>query len=227
MGGASRNRTGKADPERGIKGVIFDCDGVLIDSKQANVRFYNLILAELGFAEMSPEDEEYVHSQTVTESIRYLVPEQDLERAIQAAKNISYKSVLPWIQLRQGLVSALERLRDRGVPCAINTNRTGTMGLILDTFGIRSYFSPVVTASTVRHPKPHPESLYYILSTWGMAPDQVIFIGDTEVDCRAAHAAGVPFWAFDSGDLAAVCHIDDHQQVCETIGQSPNTTRQL
>jgi HAD superfamily hydrolase (TIGR01509 family) len=202
-----------------VQGVIFDCDGVLIDSKQANVRFYNLILEALGRSPMGPEDEEYVHSQTVTESIRHIVPQSEVERAFQEARRISYSSVLPWIRLQEGLIQGLERLRAIGMPCAINTNRTNTIGLILDEFGIRPYFEPVVTAETVDHPKPHPESVYWILAQWGLSPENVVFIGDTDVDCRTAAAAGVPFWAFRNEGLIAERHISDHRQVSEIIDE--------
>lgn len=205
---------------KGIHGVIFDCDGVLIDSRQANIRFYNLILRELGKPEMGPEDEEYVHSQTVTESIRRIVPASELERAFQAAKRISYSTVLPWIAPQEGLIQGLDRLRASGVPCAINTNRTNTMGLILDRFDLHPYFEPVVTAATVRHPKPHPESIYWILGKWGLSPENVVFIGDTEVDRRTAAAAGVAFWAFRNESLDAERHIRDHRQVGEAVDET-------
>mgnify|MGYP002338693446 FL=1 len=212
-----RDQSGEGAYVKAIHGVIFDCDGVLIDSRQANIRFYNLILQELGMSGMDPEDEEYVHSQTVTESIRRIVPQSELERAFQAAQRISYSTVLPWIAPQAGLIRGLERLRAKGVACAINTNRTNTVGLILDKFGLHSYFDPVVTAATVRHPKPHPESIYWILATWGLSPKNVVFIGDTEVDRRTAAAAGVPFWAFGNECLSAKRHIRDHREVDEAV----------
>lgn len=214
------DQSGSGARGKGIHGVIFDCDGVLIDSRQANIRFYNLILQELGKPEMGPEDEEYVHSQTVTESIRRIVSQSELERAFQAAKRISYSTVLPWITPQAGLIQGLERLRAGGVPCAINTNRTNTMGLILDKFGLHSYFKPVVTAATVHHPKPHPESIYWILAKWGLSPENVVFIGDTEVDRRTAAAAGVAFWAFRNESLNAKRHIRDHRQVGEAVEET-------
>jgi len=203
-----------------IWGVIFDCDGVLIDSKQANIRFYNLILEAMGLQAMNAEDEEYVHSQTVTESIRHIVPQSEVERAFREARRISYSTVLPWIRVQDGLIQGLENLRAKGVPCAINTNRTNTIGLILDEFGIRPFFEPVVTAETVGHPKPHPESIYWILGRWELSPENVVFIGDTEVDCRAAAAAGVPFWAFQNETLSAERHLRDHREMCKIVEES-------
>ena len=225
MGSESEPRTSAGKEESsgcaGISAVIFDCDGVLIDSKQANVRFYNLILREMGLPEMRPEDEEYVHSQTVTESIRYLVSDSRLDSAFHTARRISYSSVLPYIRPQQNIEAALRQLAGKGYLLAVNTNRTNTIDLILDKFGLASYFNLVVTASTVEHPKPHPESLYYILGQWSLSPRKAVFIGDTEVDSRTAMTAGVPFWAYQNQALSADCHISDHLQVVQKLEGQP------
>lgn len=43
----------------GLRGVIFDCDGVMIDSRAANDEFYNRVLAYFGLPPMTPEQEAY------------------------------------------------------------------------------------------------------------------------------------------------------------------------
>ena len=53
-----------------IKLVAFDCDGVLFDSQQANIAFYNAILAHFDRPPLSPEAVDYIHSHTVWESLR-------------------------------------------------------------------------------------------------------------------------------------------------------------
>ena len=50
-----------------IKLVAFDCDGVLFDSRQANIAFYNDILARFEQPRMDLEAEDFVHSHTVWE----------------------------------------------------------------------------------------------------------------------------------------------------------------
>ena len=55
-----------------IKLVAFDCDGVLFDSRQANIAFYNDILARFEQPRLSPEAEDFVHSHTVWESVEYI-----------------------------------------------------------------------------------------------------------------------------------------------------------
>src|SRR5208337_5622831 len=55
-----------------IKLVAFDCDGVLFDSRQANIAFYDTILARFERPRLSSQAEDYVHSHTVQESLGYL-----------------------------------------------------------------------------------------------------------------------------------------------------------
>jgi len=194
---------------KGIRGIIFDCDGVLIDSRQANVAYYNLILQALGLPPISAQDEEYVHSHTVTESIRYCVPSERLEEAFHAAASVSYRQVLQYICLQPGLIQLLERLRAASFHVGINTNRTNTMHLVLERFELEPFFFPVITASRVTWPKPHPESLFMIMDMWGISPKEAVFLGDTAVDEQTAQAAGVRFWAYGNPRLEAEIHISD------------------
>lgn len=188
---------------QGIQGVVFDCDGVLIDSREANIRFYNLILEALALPPMNPDSEEYVHCHTVQESIAHIVPEGRYEEALEAARQITYSRVLDLIRLQPGLVGLLETLQRLGCVCAVNTNRTNTIGLILDRFDLGCYFDPVVTSNMVSQPKPHPESLLSILEQWELSRDRVVFIGDSWVDEQTARSAGVTFWAYRNDELQA------------------------
>ena len=200
-----------------IKGVVFDCDGVLINSKAANVHFYNLILEALKLPRMSPEEESFVHAHTVQESIARIVPEGLLDKALDAKKSIPYSRVLASICLESGITECLSCLRGAGFPCAVNTNRTDTMELILDKFELSGYFHPVVTSLDVLRPKPHPESLELILGVWGLSPDEVVFIGDSQVDELTARAAGTLFWAYNNEGLAADRHLQDHSELVAAL----------
>ncbi len=202
---------------RTLKGIIFDCDGVLIDSKLANKKFYNLILQDMNLPCMSQEQEEFVHSHTVQDSIKSLVPEFRLQEALNTARNISYARVLPYIDLQPDLLHLLQVLQDKALLLAINTNRTSTMGMILQKFGLGHYFQPVVTSGMVNRPKPDPESLYKILGQWGLNPKQAVFIGDSEVDAQAAKAAGMPFWAYKNPVLQSELHVQEYAVLSQML----------
>jgi phosphoglycolate phosphatase-like HAD superfamily hydrolase len=207
-----------------LKGVIFDCDGVLIDSREANVAFYNQILEGLNMGRMSREDEAYVHSQTIHNSIARIVPDGRLEEAWDVVSRFSFSSVVHLVRLHSGLVRLLKWLQQSGILCAVNTNRTNTMDLVLNHFELETYFSPVVTSSDVRRPKPHPESVQFILKSWDLQEKDVVFIGDSEVDQLAAQASGVAFWAFKNPDLAADLHIADFDTLLLQLTHQSNRT---
>lgn len=211
-------RMRKLDPlsvPAGIKGVIFDCDGVLVDSKDSNRMFYNFIRQKLGMLPITPEEEEFVHANAVLISIAHIVPPERLAEAEAARKEIDYSDLLPFTFLEPGLVGLLDSLRDRGLRLGVNTNRTDSMGMLLESFELTEYFSPVVTAGTVKHPKPNPEGVHRILREWNLSRQEVAFIGDSQVDEATARAAGVTFWAYKNPRLAAHLHVDDFEALRE------------
>jgi phosphoglycolate phosphatase-like HAD superfamily hydrolase len=75
-----------------------------------------------------------------------------------------------------------------------------------------------MTASRVANPKPHPEPLLKILSYYRIAPGEAIFIGDSDLDRRAAAAAGVPFVAYKA-DMEALARIDRHEEIIDILVQ--------
>ncbi|GAB6162822.1 HAD family hydrolase [Desulfothermus naphthae] len=199
------------------KGVIFDCDGVIINSKDANIKFYNLILKELGLPEMDKNQEDYVHSHTVYESIKYIVPEQLLPEALEIGKKISYIAVIDLIKLEEGLIDFLIILKKMKKKCAINTNRTNTMPIILENFHLKPFFDPVVTADTVKNPKPHPESIFYILKKWNLDPREVVFIGDSRVDEKTARSVPIEFISYKNDKLDSIANIYNYKEVVESL----------
>jgi len=96
---------------------------------------------------------------------------------------------------------------------AIATNRTNTMPHVLKAHGLENEFDLVVTAMDVRRPKPDPEMLINILTHFHIAPDEVIYVGDSELDEQAAKAAGIPLVAFGNHRLFAEYHIGTFQEL--------------
>lgn len=193
----------------GLKGIVFDCDGVLFDSMDSNRLYYNAILQRLGLGPMTPEQEAYVHAHAVHESLAYIVPQERWNEIDSARSQVDYKAeILPHLVPEPGLYELLGSLRQAGYRLGISTNRTSTMSWLVERFGLGRFFAPVVTASDVR-PKPHPESLNLIMERWGLGPKEVVFVGDSNVDALTARAAGMRFWAFRNPGLTAELYIDD------------------
>ena len=191
---------------RGLAGVVFDCDGVMIDSREANRAFYNKVLAVLGLSPMGPEEESYAFMATAMEALRRMVPEKRHGEIAGAVARVDYETeVLPLVRLMPGFLPFIEALHTAGCRLAIDTNRTD-IGIqrVLDFFSLPPYFEPVISASCAL-PKPSPAGAERILRAWDAAPGQALFVGDSENDRLAARGAGMVFAGFGGlgGDLTA------------------------
>jgi HAD superfamily hydrolase (TIGR01509 family) len=191
-----------------INAVIFDCDGVMIDTAQANRAYYSRILQHFGRPAVTDEQFTFVHMHTVDESIAYLFPDKEnLAAAHDFRKRMDYNQYLKYLTLEPHLVPLLAKLRPQ-MKTAIATNRSDTMNRLLAEFNLEECFDLVVTSSDVKRPKPHPDALLKILDNFDLKPFQTIYIGDSAVDELAARAAGIPLVAFRNRELSSDCHID-------------------
>jgi len=188
--------------------VIFDCDGVLFDSRESNRAFYNQLLSERGKSRLTEEGLSYVHMHTVFEAVDYLFPEPGEREAVHAFRqSIDPEPFIHLMVEEPGLREFLDYLRP-GVKTAIATNRTTTIRQVLSLHGLSEFFDLVVSALDVAHPKPHPESLNKILVHFQVRPDEAVYIGDSVVDAEAARRAGIPLIAYKNPQLEADLHVE-------------------
>jgi phosphoglycolate phosphatase len=193
--------------------IIFDCDGVLFDSRKANQSFYNHLLEHFGRPLMTEADLSYVHMHTAGESISYLFGDGHLQDAVQAySQTLDYTPFIRKMEMEPGLIDFLKTIRPR-IKTAISTNRSTTIGQVLKTFALDGYFDLVISSLDVARPKPDPESVLKIMNYFQVSPEQCLYIGDSEVDLQTASRAGVPFVAFKNVSLAADLHIQGFREL--------------
>ncbi len=196
-----------------VQVVVFDCDGVLFDTEEANRVYYNRFLARFGLPELTDAQLRYVHAHTFHEALDHLFPDERLRReALEFRRTLDYGEFLRHLAIEPSLRGLLPRLRRR-YKTAIATNRMDTMHRLLAEFGLKGQFDLVVTSLDVARPKPAPDPLAKILAHFGVAPRQAVFIGDSGVDEATARAAGVPFIAYRNPALAADGHIERLEEI--------------
>jgi phosphoglycolate phosphatase len=205
---------------RGVRGFIFDCDGVLIDSLVANVAYYNSFRTRFGLPPMSPADEQYTHTQNVFDSLRRIVPQEHYETAMEYRKQVDYRSILPYLRREPGVRRLLAWLKAAGFALGVNTNRTDTTDMVFDTVELVGFFDPVMTAGIAPKPKPDPRGMFAILDAWGLSAAEVVFVGDSGVDEMTAKNSGVPFWAYKNPGLDAALHVPDFATLLRAFGRA-------
>jgi phosphoglycolate phosphatase len=195
-----------------IRGVIYDCDGVILDSLEANRWFYSSFCTALGREPLTEEELGYAHSHTVYEALHHIfrnTPEKE-RQALERLSRMDPEESAARLKLEPHIIPALEALKARGIRRAISTSRSANVKYLLKKFGLESFFELVVTTRDVQNPKPHPESIEKILQHFSLEKEEVLFVGDSETDRRAALAAGVKFIAYKNEEIPAFASIQDH-----------------
>ncbi len=158
-----------------LKLVAFDCDGVLFDSRQANIAFYSAILERFGRPALTdPEAIDYVHSHSARESLAYLFREvSDLNEILAVVRTIDYQPFIPMMVEEPYLREFLSFLRPAFF-LAVATNRTTTTREVFRAHNLADSFDLVVSAADVPRPKPSPDAFWRLMEHFGIEAHEAI-----------------------------------------------------
>ncbi len=196
-----------------LDAIIFDCDGVMFESRQANLAYYNRILEEFSYPLVTCEQSENAHLCHTASSpvvLAELLRQDDLVPALEFADSLNYTEFIPHMEQEDNLTDLLDSLVGH-YQLAIATNRGHSIFTILEHFGLSDYFSVVVSRVEVENPKPAPDMLLLAAELLKVDTDRCHFIGDSELDKYAATAAKVSFVGYGgavAGDISSLSHLE-------------------
>jgi HAD superfamily hydrolase (TIGR01509 family) len=180
--------------------IIFDCDGVLVDSEAISMGIDQRLLAENGvslaiedmhfrFVGMTFED----MARDVEKRYHITLP-KDLEARKDALMAEAYEKDLPTIP---GLKPALLTLKAQGHDFAIGSNGPKhRIHLALGLLGLQGLFDRIVTFEDVVNPKPAPDLYVLAASLRGVAPRACLIVEDSVTGTKAAVASGAKVLGF-------------------------------
>ena len=191
-----------------VKAVMIDLDGTLLDTVADLAAAVNLMLEKLG---RSPLDEALVRN-FVGKGIPNLVQRAlagNLQGEIDAAlferalpvyldcyESVNGKHTLLYPGVREGL----DAFRQAGFPLVCVTNKSARFTLpLLRQMQLADYFVLVVSGDTLPKKKPDPLPLTHACKELGIAPRDMLMIGDSLNDAIAARAAGCPVFCVPYG----------------------------
>jgi beta-phosphoglucomutase len=181
----------KPNAPSGLRAVLFDWDGTLVDSAEASYRCYERLFGEYGM-DFDRGRFESTYSPNWHRTYEALgLPHESWEEA--DARWLRHYAAEE-TRLLAGARETLERLRDAGLTLAVVTSgdrRRVTAELF--RLGVASLFDSLTCADDTVKRKPDPEPLFLGLARVGVPAERAAYVGDSPEDVEMARAAGV--WA--------------------------------
>ncbi|WP_363799031.1 HAD family phosphatase [Lysobacter firmicutimachus] len=173
--------------------VLFDMDGLMLDSEQAMLETWR----EAALTESIDADDAVwlsmvgVHDRASFAMLVETFGEEAATRLRDASYRLYDARVAAGLPRKRGLIELLDLLDAHGVPKAVATSTRRERALAkLAASGLIDRFAVIVTGSDVEHPKPAPDIYLLAARELGVDPAHCLVLEDSEPGVRAALAAG-------------------------------------
>ncbi|NDL68888.1 HAD family phosphatase [Clostridiales bacterium F-3ap] len=177
--------------------VVFDMDGLMIDSERMTFEGYRAVCGPLGYA----VEEEFYTTLLGT-------PEKTVRRKFVEAfgEGIPIESIMDqmhaWLEerfaregvpVKPGLVELLAMLKAKGIRTMVATSsKRARVDRILEASGLGDYFDGSICGDEVKRGKPDPEIFLKACAKMGVPPREALVLEDSEQGIQASHRAGIP-----------------------------------
>lgn len=186
--------------------VIFDLDGVLVDSFAVMYEAFAIAYQEVVGDGPAPFGEYTRHlGRHFPDIMRIMGLPLEMEEPFVRE---SYR-LASQVPVFDGIMELLLTLRVRGLRLAVATGKSGPRARsLLGQLGLLPFFDHVIGSDEVAHPKPAPDMVELALDLLGVTAEQAVMVGDAPTDIASAHGAGVAsagaLWALsDAAELLA------------------------
>ena len=177
------------------RGVIFDMDGVLLDSGREHLESWRRLVAEHDLA-MSDD----LFWNTFGQTNRHILPhlfgrelsEQEMEHYSNRKEELYREIVRGRAKPLPGLISLMQALKSEGWELAVGSSGPRlNVELIISELGLDQMISAYTCAEDVTHGKPHPEVFLQAAEKLNLPPQRCLVVEDTLHGIQAAHRAGM------------------------------------
>ncbi|MEK7181101.1 MAG: HAD-IA family hydrolase [Patescibacteria group bacterium] len=187
-----------------IKAVIFDVDGVLLDSFEANFLFFESLFQKTGFTPPTREEFREIFHKPMWDVIKIvtgLKDENDIRKIWDKGLNEEFDT--PDAELSVG-VSEVVTLLSKEYLLGLATSRVKVHEFEGPLRVLKQYFKATTTYEDTENHKPHPEPLLRAAELLGVDPVDCVYIGDAESDAMAARATGMKIIVYSKERMEGV-----------------------
>lgn len=186
---------------KGVKGIIFDLDGTMVDSMWMWRGIDMEFMAAHGL-EMTDDLELAIEGMSFQETAEYFVRTYPLQETVEELMDIWVQMAIDKYQhevpVKPGLTHFLQEMKKRGIRMGIATsNARVLLDAVADAHGFYDYMDGVLTANEVKRGKPAPDVFLAVSDKIGVAPADCLVFEDIPQGIRAGLAAGMKVCAVD------------------------------
>ncbi|WP_307795964.1 HAD-IA family hydrolase [Amycolatopsis sp. 195334CR] len=173
----------------GPLGVVFDLDGVIVDSFAVMRQAFDLAYAEV-VGEGHPPFEEY--NKHLGRYFPDIMRIMGLPLAMEEPFVRESYRLAGEVEVHDGVPETIAELRERGHRIAVATGKSGPRARsLLETLGLIELFDVVIGSDEIARPKPAPDIVRHAMDVLGVPADRSMMIGDAVTDIQSGQAAGV------------------------------------
>lgn len=182
--------------------VIFDMDGVLVNSEPFYVKVEQSVFRQVGL-DIS-EEEHQTYQGTATDEMWQLIKKRHgvghpVEDLVEMTSNLvtPYFNSLEKMEPMPGVERLIKKLKEKGIPLALaSSSFPDVIEIILQRTGLKKYFDVVVNSRMVGASKPEPDIFLLTAQKLSVSPEKCVVIEDSTNGIKAAKAAGMYCIAF-------------------------------
>ena len=175
-----------------LEAILFDLDGLLVDSEPLQFRAYQQALQAFGYR---LEHDDWIEWHRVEASITRWVAEKQLDldpQAVRAKKKQIYDSLIDHeLELKPGAAELIEACAKEFSLAVVLSSRIESIVACLEKFGLALHFTEFMSAADLARSKPYPDVYFAALSSLNIPAAQAIALEDSVTGFRAAQAADI------------------------------------
>ena len=177
-----------------IKALVFDIDGVLIDSFDANLKFFQDLLSKAGYKPPTKKEYSPIFHLSMLDVVRICTKsadEKEIKRVWEMGRSRKVKYPIFLLKTTKDLEKTIIELSGKYL-LGIVTNRVKEGIYKIPVLSrLKKYFQITVAYQDTKNHKPHPDPLLLACKKLGVNPDEAVYVGDAQSDIIAAKAAGM------------------------------------
>ncbi|MFH0867735.1 MAG: HAD family hydrolase [Candidatus Woesearchaeota archaeon] len=186
-----------------LKAVLFDLDGVILDSFERQYVVFNDLRKKFGLNHIDKHEyKKKFWGNSLESSAKHYFEKHDLKE-LHIAYNNLVKTHMGKSKLISHAEEVLKIIKNKNLKIGLVTNTTTERTTNdLRFHKINKYFDAIVTADDVEKPKPYPDGTLKLCKKLNVMPDETILVGDSKNDYKAGKSAGCFVVGFNThGDL--------------------------